>query len=138
MLRRTLLLASAIAFMPALAMADQSIVGQWQANLGQDVLISMDVLADGYWASQTIEKGKVVATMAGRYKQTKHDATSGTLVFTPTPSKSKASEEHGAPKVEADQYTLKDDGNVLHLVIQHAGSPTGDTMVFHRQPLAKG
>ena len=136
---RSILLAAAIALMPALAMADESIAGQWQADLGRGALISMDVLADGYWTSQTIEKNKVVATRAGTYKQSKHNATSGTLVFTPTPSKSKASQEHGAPQVETDAYTLQNSGKALRLVTQHEGSSgSGDTMVFHKQPLAKG
>jgi hypothetical protein len=134
-----ILLAAAVALMPALAMADESIAGQWQADLGHGALISMDVLADGYWTSQTIEKNKVVATMAGTYRQTKQNPTSGTLVFTPTPSKSKASRQHGAPQVETDRYTLQNDGSVLRLVTRNEGSSAaGDTMVFHRQPPAKG
>jgi len=136
---RRLLLAAALALMPALALADESVAGQWQADLGHGALISMDVLADGYWTSQTIENNKVLATMAGTYRQEKRNATSGTLVFTPTPSKSKASQEHGAPQVETDQYTLRDNGKALRLVTRHAGSSTsGDTMDFHKQSPAKG
>ena len=77
--------------------------------------------------------------MAGTYKQTKRNATSGTLVFTPTPSKSNASQEHGAPQVETDAYTLQDHGKALRLVTQGAGSSSsGDTMVFHKQSPSKG
>lgn len=138
MYRRTLLAAAPLPLMPALALADESVAGQWQANLGDGVMISMDVLADGYWTSQTIQKDKVVASMAGRYKQSRHSATSGVLVFTPTPSQSNASAAHGAPQVETDRYALQDNGTVLRLITQHEGpSSSGDTMVFHKQPYAK-
>lgn len=139
MYRRTLLAAAIpFALVPALAMADETIAGQWQANLGDGVMISMDVLADGYWTSQTIQNDKVVATMAGRYEQTRRNASAGVLVFKPSQSHSHASEAHGAPKVETDRYTLRDHGTVLQLVTQHAGAPeSGDTMIFHKQPYAK-
>lgn len=129
MYRRALLVA-AIAFTPMLARADESISGQWQANLGHNVIVAMDVLADGHWASQTVQSNKVVAEMAGTYEQNKTNARSGTLVFTPV--KAKTTEEHGAAQVEQDKYTLEQDGKVLRLV----GSDN-NPMVFHKQAYAK-
>ncbi len=114
---------------PMLAMADESIAGQWRASLGHDVVIAMDVLADGHWTSQTVEHDKVVAEMAGSYEQKKASPTTGTLVFTPV--RSKTTEEHGAAQVEEDNYALEQGGQVLRLV---AGK--NDTMVFHKQPYA--
>ena len=78
---RRVLLAAVIALTPTLAMADESISGQWQAHLGHNVIIAMDVLADGHWASQTVQSDKVVAELAGTYQQNKTNATSGTLGF---------------------------------------------------------
>jgi hypothetical protein len=126
---RRLLLTAALALCPMLAMADESISGQWRADVGHGVLISMDVLADGHWLSQTVQNNKVVAEMAGTYEQTKTNATSGKLVFTPV--KSKTTAEHGAAKVEDDTYTLADRGAVLNL------TTAGETMVYHKQPYAK-
>jgi hypothetical protein len=126
---RRLLLAAVLALCPVLAMADQSISGQWQSNPGHGVLIVMDVLIDGHWASQTVQDNKVVAEMAGTYVQTKATPTSGKLVFTPVTSKT--STEHGAAKVEEDDYKLIENGKVLRLV------SGGDTTDFHKQPLAK-
>ena len=57
------LLAALVMFAPTLAKADESISGQWRANPGHNVIIVMDVLADGYWASQTVQDDKVVAEM---------------------------------------------------------------------------
>jgi hypothetical protein len=130
MYRRALLLAATAGFVPTLAMADDSISGQWQTHLPGNVIIAMDVLADGHWASESIQNNKVVAQMAGTYEQTKTNSKSGTLVFTPV--KSKVSEEHGSAKVEADKYSLEKRGAVLRLV-----PASGDVMVFHRQALAK-
>jgi hypothetical protein len=126
---RRLLLAAALALCPMLAMADESISGQWRADVGHGVLIAMDVLADGHWVSQTVQNNKVVAEMAGTYEQTKTDDMKGTLVFTPV--KSKTTAEHGAAKVEEDSYTLNADGTILKL------TTGGETMVYHKQPLAK-
>ncbi len=128
--RRALLSAAVIAFTPMPAMADESISGQWQANLSHNVIIAMDVLADGHWASQTVQSNKVVAEMAGSYEQKNASATTGTLVFTPV--KSKTTEEHGAAQVEEDKYTLEQGGKVLRLV-----SNQHDVMVFHKQAYAK-
>jgi hypothetical protein len=129
MYRRALLVA-VIAFMPMIAMADENIAGQWQANLDHAVIIAMDVLADGYWTSQTVQKDKVVAEIAGSYEQKPASATTGTLVFTPV--KSKTTEEHGEAQVEEDKYTLEHGGKVLRLV-----STKNDVMVFHKRAYAK-
>jgi hypothetical protein len=130
MYRRTLLLAAAVAFAPTLAMADESISGQWQAHLPDNVIIAMDVLADGYWTSQTVHNNMVVAQMAGSYTQKKTNSKSGTLVFTPV--KAKVSKEHGAAQVETDRYSLEKGGTVLRLV-----STSKDVMVFEKQSYAK-
>jgi hypothetical protein len=126
---RHLILAVAFALCPMFAMADQSISGQWQANLGHNVIIAMDVLVDGHWSSQTVQNNKVVAEIAGTYEQTKKTDTTGKLVFKPVTSKT--TEAHGAAQVEEDDYTLQDQGNILRL------ATGGEVMVFHKQPLAK-
>jgi hypothetical protein len=125
---RRLLFAAVLAMCPMLAMADESIAGQWQADPGHGVLIVMDILVDGHWFSQTVQDDKVVAEMAGTYNQTKTTDVTGKLVFTPVASKTSA--EHGAAKVEEDEYTLTGDGKVLRLVTG------GEAMDFHKQPLA--
>ena len=130
MYRRALLLAATAAFVPSLAEADESISGQWQAHLPDNVIVAMDVLGDGSWTSENVQNNKVVAQMAGTYEQKKINAKSGTLVFTPV--KSKVSEEHGAAKVEADKYSLENRGTELRLV-----SSNGDVMLFRKQALAK-
>jgi uncharacterized protein (DUF2147 family) len=127
--RRTLF-AAVVALAPALAKADESISGQWRTDPGHHVIIIMDVLADGHWASQTVQDGKVVAEMAGNYDQKPTNSTSGSIVFTPV--KSKVSQEHGAATVETDQYTLSNGGKVLRLV-----DSKNDQMVFHKQPFAQ-
>lgn len=130
MYRRALLLGATAAFVPTLAMADESIAGQWQAHQPGNIVIAMDILADGYWTSETVQNNKVVAQMAGSYEQKKTGKNSGTLVFTPV--KSKVSAEHGAAQVETDKYSLRKRGTELHLV--SAGS---DPMVFTKQSYAK-
>jgi hypothetical protein len=129
-LRRRGLLTALVVFAPALAKADESISGQWRANPGHNVIIVMDVLADGYWASQTVQDDKVVAEMAGSYEQKPDNRTSGSIVFTPV--KSKVSQEHGAATVETDRYTLENGGKQLRLV-----TDKNDQMVFRKQPFAK-
>ena len=127
-MRRLLLVAavaigSVAAWSPTLALADEAISGQWRADQGHGVLINMDVLADGHWFSQTIQGDKVVAELAGTYEQTPKDDASGKIVFTPL--KSKVTEEHGAAKVETDNYKLMNGGKTLTLT-------TGkQTMTFH-------
>lgn len=123
-MRRTLV-ATMFLLAPLVAQADETIAGQWQANLSHNVIIAMDVLADGHWASQTVQDNKVVAEMAGTYEQTRENATAGTLVFTPI--KSKTSEEHGKASVERDRYSLQQNGRVLHLTVGK------DVMDFHKQ-----
>src|ERR1700760_3281492 len=113
---RVALLAVAVGLAPALAMADQSISGQWRADEGHNVIIVMDVLVDGRWASETVQDNKVVAELAGTYQQTPESATSGTIIWTPV--KSKVTQEHGAAQVETDDYTLEDGGQKLKLVTQ--------------------
>jgi hypothetical protein len=125
---RRLLLAAALAVCPMLAMADESISGQWQAREGHGVIIVMDILVDGHWASETVQDNRVVAELAGTYEQTKTTETSGKLVFTPVTSKTSAA--HGAAKVEEDQYTLTGNGKVLRLVTGN------EAMEFHKQPFA--
>ena len=125
---RSLLFAAVLVMCPMLAMADQSISGQWQAEPGHDVIIVMDILVDGHWSSETVQNNKVVAEMAGTYDQTKTTDTTGKLVFKPITSKTSA--EHGAAQVEEDNYTLTGDGKLLRLV------SGGDTTEYQKQPLA--
>jgi hypothetical protein len=126
---RRLMLAALLACTPLMAMADESISGPWQATLGHNVMIAMDVLADGHWSSQTVQNGKVIAEMAGTYQQDKSSDTTGTLVFTPVTSKT--SSAHGEAQVETDKYRLESKDNVLRLT-----STSNDVMVFHKQPFA--
>jgi hypothetical protein len=112
------------AFAPKLATADEAISGQWRADQGHNVLIVMDVLADGHWASQTVQDDKVVAELAGSYQQTPKNATTGMIVWTPV--KAKTTQEHGAATVETDDYTLENGGETLKLVTQK----TKEEMVF--------
>jgi hypothetical protein len=126
---RCWLMAVVLAMSPTLAMADQSIAGQWQAKPGHGVIIVMDILVDGHWFSETVQDNKVVAEMAGTYDQTRTTDTSGKLVFKPVTSKT--STEHGAAQVEEDEYTLTKGGKVLRLV------SGGEVTDFQKQPLAK-
>lgn len=121
---RAAVLAGLLIIVPAYAHADASVSGQWRTDVEHGVLISMDVLADGHWFSQTIQDDKVVAEMAGTYEQTKTNDASGKIVFTPL--KSQTSAEHGAAKVENDLYSLTDGGKVLSLT-----TPDKERMVFH-------
>ena len=127
---RTLLLAAAIASIPTIASADESIAGQWRADLGHNVIIAMDVLADGYWTSETVQNKQVVAQLAGTYEQKKQNTDAGTIVFTPT--KAKTTPEHGQAGTETDKYNLEQGGKVLRLV-----SNGTDVMEFRKQPYAK-
>jgi hypothetical protein len=129
-LARRALLALVIMLPPILAAADETISGQWRADLGHNVVIVMDVLADGHWASQTVQNDKVVAEMAGSYEQKQMNKKSGSIVFTPV--KSKVTEEHGAASVETDRYTIENGGEVLRLVTNK-----NEEMVFRKQPYAK-
>jgi len=122
---RRLIFAGILALWPALAHADESIAGQWQADLGHGVIIAMDVLADGHWTSQTVQDDQVVAQLAGTYQQTKKTDKSGQLVFLPVSSKT--SGEHGPAVTEIDEYTIDNRADVLTLVTG------GETMEFHKQ-----
>jgi hypothetical protein len=123
---RRMLLAAVFSVSPTLAMADQSIAGPWEANVGHGVEIHMDILADGHWWSSTVQDNKEVAQLAGTYKQEKKNDTSGTLVFTPVQAQSKTTQEHGPAKVEEDSYTLAKGGKELKLVTG------GETMDFRK------
>ena len=127
---RRLLLAALLASAPGLALADESISGQWQADLGHHVLIAMDVLGDGHWTSQTVQNNHVVAEMAGTYDQQKASDTRGTIVFTPVHSRT--SREHGAAQVERDKYAVEQGGSTLRLV-----SSNDDVMIFRKQSSAR-
>ena len=128
-MRRSLLWTVVIFAIPVTAMADESIAGPWQADMGHGVIIAMDIIADGHWSSQTVQNDRVVAELAGTYEQQNKTETTGTIVFTPVTAKT--SKEHGAAKVEADDYTLEQGGQVLRLVTG------GETMEFHKQPFAQ-
>lgn len=110
---------------PGLALADATVAGKWQADLGSQMAITMDVSPDGHWSSQTLKSGKAVAQMSGVYKQRAKSPTQGGLLFTPTASKMTA--QHGAPSVENDTYTVSENGKVLQL------NSGGDIMLFHKQ-----
>jgi len=114
---------------PTLALSDVSISGQWRADLGHNVIIVMDVLADNHWASQTVQDNKVVAEMAGTYDQKKANDTSGSIIFTPV--KSKVSQHHGAATADADRYRLENNGEILRLV-----TGKNEEMLFRKQPFA--
>jgi hypothetical protein len=121
---RALILAGMLAVgIPAAAMADENISGQWRTDVDHGVLINMDVLADGHWFSQTIQDNKVVAELAGTYKQTTKDDANGTIDWTPLQGKTTA--EHGAPKIETDTYQITEGGKTLKLTTGN------ETMVFH-------
>jgi hypothetical protein len=126
---RELAFCGLLAVSPSVAFADASVAGQWEADLGDNVKIAMNVQVDGHWSSKTVQGDKVIAAMSGTYTQTKKNGTSGTLVF--KPSKSHVSAQHGAPTVEHDTYSLQSDRQVLRLVAN------GDVLEFHRQELAK-
>jgi hypothetical protein len=110
---------------PHLAFADATVAGRWEADLGSNVKIAMDVSEDGNWSSQTVQGDQTVASMSGTYRQTPKSKTSGMLVFTPT--KTKTTAQHGAASVERDTYTVSPDGQQMKL------TSGGDTMVFHKQ-----
>lgn len=121
---RALLFATlvSIAISPA-AFADESVAGNWHANLGSGVTINMNVTPDGGWDSQTYQKSQVVRQMKGTYKQTPSDNGTGTLVFIPT----QANVKSGTVQTETDKYQLAEDGKQLKL------TSGGDTMVFEKR-----
>jgi hypothetical protein len=124
------LLVAGLLCVPVSAMADESIAGQWHTTPDHGVVIAMDILTDGYWTSQTVQNGNVVAQMAGSYEQRKTDTDSGTLVFTPV--KSKTDPSHGPAEVEHDSYRLTDHRKTLRLKIANSAN----SMIFYKQPYA--
>jgi hypothetical protein len=123
---RALLLAALFSVaVNAAAFADESVSGDWHANLGGGVSINMTVAPDGGWSSETLQRNEVVRQMRGTYKQTPSDNGTGTLVFVPT----QATVQSGKVQTETDKYELAGDGKQLKL------TSDGDTMVFEkRQP----
>jgi ribosomal protein L14 len=114
---------------PKAAWADASIAGQWQADMGNSVLLVMDVIADGHWFSTTVHDEKVVAELAGTYTQTKTNDATGTLVFTP---QNGGKRSDGKPiDVETDAYVLSNNGETLTLTSDK------QPMKFQKQAFAK-
>jgi hypothetical protein len=111
------------ALMGGSAYADESVSGQWHADLGRRVTIDMTVAPDGSWSSQTLQSKKVVRSMKGTYTQTPSENGAGTMVFTPT----QATVKTGTVKPETDRYEIATDGKTLKL------TSDGDTMVFQKQ-----
>lgn len=121
---RTLVIATLFMITTAgAAFADESVAGNWHANLGQGVTINMSVSPDGNWSSDTYQKNSVVREMRGTYTQTHARNGEGVMVFTPT----QASTQGGAAEPETDRYQLAQNGNQLKL------TSGGDTMVFEKQ-----
>lgn len=105
------------------ALADASVAGNWHADLGDNVTVTMNVGPSGDWSSETYQNKAVVREMKGTYTQTKTDEHSGVLVFKPT----QANVKRGKVSTETDRYELGQDGNQLKL------TSGGDTMVFEKQ-----
>lgn len=103
------------------ALADESVAGNWHADMGDGVVINMNVTPNGSWSSETAQNNSVVRQMKGTYTQKKTSDTSGVLVFKPTQAKAKS----GKVVTETDQYELS--GDQLKL------TSGGDTMVFDKQ-----
>ncbi|MGD0105137.1 MAG: hypothetical protein ABSC06_14000 [Rhodopila sp.] len=108
---------------PATVFADESVSGDWHANLGSGVTINMNVTSDGAWSSETLRRNQVVRQMRGTYKQMPSKDGTGTLVFTPT----QAAVQSGPVEIETDTYKLAGDGKQLKL------TSGGDTMVFEKR-----
>jgi hypothetical protein len=120
---RVVALAAAVMLLPAIAFADETVAGNWRANLGQGVRIDMQVSPDGKWQSETWQHGRKVREMTGTYTQTPPSGGHpGRLVFTPTSASS------GAEEVEKDTYRLTHNGEELNL------TSGGDTMHFKKLP----
>lgn len=107
-----------------LAKADASVAGYWIATLGGGVTIEMNVAADDQWNSEMRQGAAPIAEMAGTYRQLPRSPVHGTLVF--VPSQTHIVAQHGAPKIEYDNYRLSADGQTLQL------TSVGDTMEFHK------
>src|SRR4051794_25284519 len=106
------------------ALADASVAGDWRADLGSDVVITMSVTPDGGWSSQTQQNKSIVRQMKGTYRQTRSGDDRGVLVFTPT----QAQVKRGKVATETDHYQLSENGSLLSL------TSNGDTMLFKKQP----
>jgi hypothetical protein len=105
------------------AMADESVAGAWRADMGNGVVISMNVAPTGEWSSETSQHQSVLRQLKGTYTQKKTNDHTGTLVFTPVD----APDQKGHAKVETDHYQLSSTSNQLKL------TSGGDTMVFNKQ-----
>ena len=98
---RKLLIGLMFTVIPGLALADESVAGQWQADMG--LAVHRDGCdRDGHWFTPRCS-GRVVAELACTYTQTKTNDATGRMVFTPVKSREK--QEHGPAKVEDDDYT---------------------------------
>lgn len=106
----------------AAAIADESVSGDWHANLGGGIAINMNVTPSGEWSSETLQRNEFVRQMRGTYKQLPSNNGTGTLIFTPK----QASVESGKVQTETDKYELAKDGKQLKLTSE------GDTMVFEK------
>lgn len=119
---RSLVVAAALTLgLASAALADETVAGTWHADMGNGVVINMNVAPDGNWSSETSQNSNVVRQMKGTYTQKKSSDTSGVLVFKPTQAKAKTGNVH----TETDQYELT--GDQLKL------TSGGDTMVFDKQ-----
>ncbi|HEX2939487.1 MAG TPA: hypothetical protein VHO91_00465 [Rhodopila sp.] len=119
---RSLIIAAALAVATTgAAFADESVAGNWHADMGDGVAINMVVGANGEWSSETSQHDKVVRQMKGTYTQKKASDHTGVMVFTPTQAKTKT----GRVSTETDHYDLS--GDQLKL------TSGGDTMVFDKQ-----
>ena len=119
---RSLVVAAALTLgLCGAALADDSVAGTWHADMGNGVVINMNVSPDGSWSSETSQNNNVVRQMKGTYTQKKSSDTAGVLVFTPTQAKAKS----GKVTTETDKYELN--GDQLKL------TSGGDTMVFDKQ-----
>jgi hypothetical protein len=122
---RALIIAAAFSVaICAAALADETVSGDWHANLGGDVAINMNVAPDGGWSSETLHKSQIVRKMSGTYKQMTSGNGTGTLVFTPTQATAKS----GKVETETDKYELAEGGKQLKL------TSSGDTIVFEKGP----
>jgi hypothetical protein len=126
---RIVIVAALVLCIPSLAFADKSVEGNWKADLGQhdgkDVSIIMSVVADGEWASKTMQGDEPIAAMSGTYTQTTETPKKGKLVFKPDEFSNSA--EHPETNVETDDYELSDD------ILTLKATTGGDPMVFHKQ-----
>ncbi len=105
------------------AFADESVAGVWRADMGNGVVINMNVAPTGEWSSETSQHDSVLRQLKGTYTQKKSNDHTGMLVFTPVEANAKS----GRVKTESDHYQLNNSGDQLKL------TSSGDTMVFNKQ-----